>query len=100
MLSHYNFPVWHPAADCKCSRTRSKVDISNRFSTCDWCLDVQYSFLLTQDSCSLIDDSKCHGLLDAALLGEVGLQEIHAGFPFTVEHFLQCKAVAQGEGDS
>lgn len=73
---------------------------SNGLSTCDWCLDVQYSFLLTQDSCSLVDDSKCHSFLYTALLGEVGLQEIHTRFPFAVKHFLHCKAVAQGEGYS
>lgn len=73
---------------------------SGRFYTCDWCLDVQYSFLLTQDCCSLIDDSKCHSFLHTALLGQVGLQKIHARFSFAVKHFLHCKTVAQGEGDS
>lgn len=73
---------------------------SNRFNTCDRCLDVQYGFLLTQDTCSLADDSKRHSLLHTALLGEVGLQEIHTGLPFAVKHFLHRKAVAQGEGDS
>lgn len=73
---------------------------SNRFDTCDWCLNVQYSFLLTQDSSSFIDDSKRYSFLYPALLGEVGLQEIHTRFPFAVKHFLHCKAMAQWERDS
>lgn len=82
-----------------CTVLIQDVDKDEDGFTCDWCLDVQYGFLLTQDRCSLIYDSQSDSFLYSALLSQVGLEEIHARFPFAVEHFLHCKAVAQGERD-
>lgn len=79
---------------------KALLNLCELYDTCDWCLNFEYSFLLAEDGCSLIDDSKSHGFLHAALLGQVSLQKIYARFAFTVEYFLHCKAVAQGEGDS
>lgn len=70
-----------------------------RQHTCDGRVDVQDGFLLTQDGRPLVDDPQRHGLLHAALLGQVGLQQVNAGLPLAVEHFLHCEAVTQREGD-
>lgn len=56
--------------------------------TRDWSLDVQDGFLLAKDGGALADDSQGHGLLNAALLGQVCLEQVHAGLPFAVKHFL------------
>lgn len=102
MLSHSSCSISQLTASLflQAQQVTCQGNTSNRFDTCDWCLNVQYSFLLTQDSCSFIDDSKRYSFVYTALFGEVGLQEIHARFPFTVKHFLHCKAMAQGERDS
>lgn len=67
--------------------------------TCDWSLDVQDGLLLSQDGGALVYDPQSHSFLHATFLGEVGLQEVDAGLPFTVEHLLHGETVAQGEGD-
>ena len=67
--------------------------------TCDRGLDVQHGLLLAQDGGPLGDDAQGDGLLHAALLGEVGLKEVHPGLPLQVEHLLHRQPVAQGEGD-
>lgn len=67
--------------------------------TCHRSVDVQQVLLRAQNGSALADEPQCHRLLHAALLGQVGFQHVHLGFPIAVKHLLGRQPVAGGERD-